>query len=717
MKRILTRVSTLPALASLLSFLMISWAMWAALDVRRTMPAVRERAESVHLLLGRIDRMDATLTAVVRLAASTGEDRWIGRYEELERELEASVDSLRTVTRALRPDRARGDSPATAPSSPQSDAAADGQSDAPSDASSGSSTVSGLAAMERAALALVRSGDRAGALAILESEPYAEAKAGYQRRKAVLLEDVRSAVEAAERRTDARLMSVVVASGASFLLLLIVWGVVVSARSAREQRRLEVRLRRSRERLRSIVDVSPLAIVRVNRDRRVQFWNRAAERIFGWTADEMLGQYYQAVPEGREAESDELFQRAFADESLNGVEIRRRRKDGSEVDLRVWNAAIRDDAGRVVGIVGVLADVTEQRVLEDRLRQAQRMEAVGRLAGGIAHDFNNVMTNVLGHTELLLERLPAGDAGRRDLEEIRRSADRAARLTSQLLAFSRQQVLKPVVLDLGEVLTSREDTIRRLLGDDIRLEIQVDPRLGRVEADRAQLEQAMVHLAVNARDAMPGGGALGIRVENADVAAPIPGPSDDILPGRYVRVVVTDTGAGMDEDTLSRAFEPFFTTKDVGAGTGLGLPSVFGIVKQSGGHCRVTSRPGHGTCVELFLPRVQKPLPTPAGASGSPSPIGSPDSAGSPDSPGSPDSAGSLGLPASPGPRDGSEAPSGRDAGGAETVLLVEDDDAVRTLLRRVLERRGYHILEAASPTEALLDVLPGHQAAVDLLV
>ncbi|MBW3553249.1 MAG: response regulator [Gemmatimonadetes bacterium] len=647
------RRRTLPALVTVVALALLGWALWTAWDVRRAMPEARTQALAVHQLVGEVERLDEALTAAVRLAAVTGEARWAARYGELEREITGVIDSLTAVAAPIRAQR---------PAEPPQPGAGPGT----------------LPALEAEALSLVEAGDRAAAVALLESERYAAAKAAFDVRKARLLSDARAVVAEADLRTDERMAWLVAAAAASMVLLLVAWGWIVGARGQREQLRLESALRRSEERLRAVMDVAPVAIIRVDRAYCVQFWNPAAERIFGWTAEEVLGRPYPLGDPGDRDEAKDLFDRGFGGHTHEGVEIRRLRKDGSHVDLRMWNAIVRDESGEAVALVGVLADVTEQRALEQRLLQSQKLEAVGQLAGGIAHDFNNVLTAVRGHAELLLEGTPAGAAGRQDLEEIRRNADRATRLTRQLLAFSRQQVLQPRVVDLGAVVDGMESMLRRLIGEHIRLELSVEEGLGRVEADPTQIEQVVLNLAVNGRDAMPEGGRLLLRLENTELtdedARSFP---YEVLSGRYVRLMVADTGHGMDEETRGRVFEPFFTTKGLSHGTGLGLATVFGIVKQSGGYIWVHSEPGRGSDFEVLLPRVEKAMPLAA----------------------PPRHAGQAGM------------------GGSETVLLVEDDEAVRGLAHRVLERSGYHVLEAAHPTEALRTVLPAHEGPIHLLV
>ena len=317
----------------------------------------------------------------------------------------------------------------------------------------------------------------------------------------------------------------------------------------------------------------------------------------------------------------------------------------------------------------------ERRRLEEQLRHAQKMEAVGQLAAGVAHDFNNVLTAVLGSAELLLLDAPSGDA-REEVEIIRDAATRAQDLIRQLLAFSAQQVLKPVVLDLNALVDNVLKMLRRLIGEDIALGAVLAPDLGRVQADPGQIEQVLVNLAVNARDAMPTGGRLTLTTANVEIDAPPPaaGAAGLIPPGRYVLLQVTDTGTGMDAATQARIFEPFFTTKARGRGTGLGLATVYGIVRQSEGFVAVDSAPGAGTTFRIYLPRVDAPLAAPAAA-----------------------------------PQPGTATGSG-------TVLLVEDERLVRVLARKILEQAGYEVLVAEGGPQAL-ELARGHAGTIDLLV
>ncbi len=362
------------------------------------------------------------------------------------------------------------------------------------------------------------------------------------------------------------------------------------------------------------------------------------------------------------------------EQKLELYETDLRRHDGRTVHAIANVVGLFDHDGKLIEIKGYIFDNTERKRLEEQFRQSQKMEAVGRLAGGVAHDFNNLLTVITGYSEILLGRIPETEPLQPMVLEIQRAAERAAGLTRQLLAFSRKQILAPVDLDLNVVVADLEAMVRRLIGEDIALVTLRDPRLERVTADRGQIEQVLMNLVVNARDAMPQGGELTIETRNVTVEAG-QFPSDaDLPPGPYAMLAVRDTGCGMDEETRARLFEPFFTTKEVGKGTGLGLATAYGIVKQSRGHIEVESAPGRGTTFTLYLPRTGGPVPPPETVSAN-------------------------GIPR-----------------GTETVLLVEDEDAVRQLSRQLLELVGYHVLEARNGPEAL-QVCEQNGAKIDLVV
>ncbi len=402
--------------------------------------------------------------------------------------------------------------------------------------------------------------------------------------------------------------------------------------------------------------------------------NSAGAAALGRSADQMLGKADRELFALEEAaRASDRDQEVIATEQARAFQETRRIGDQVRHYLTT-KAAYRDLAGQVVGLFGISRDVTDMVLLEDQLRQAQKLEAIGQLAGGVAHDFNNLLTVVTGCTELaLLETADAGVAPL--LTEIRDAAGRAAALTRQLLAFSRQQVLDAQVVDLNQVLTRVASLLKRLIGADVELSLRLAPALGPVKVDPAQFEQAIVNLAVNARDALPEGGWLTLETSNVEIGATLAAPHPELPAGSYVLVTVSDSGQGMEPSTIARIFEPFFTTKSVGKGTGLGLAMVYGFIKQSGGHIEVQSEVGQGTAFRLYLPLAKEPLTV---AAPRPAPA---------------------------------QHPSGH-----ETILLVEDEDAVRRVCGRVLVSRGYRVLEARDGEEAL-QLVERHQGELHLLV
>jgi len=446
-------------------------------------------------------------------------------------------------------------------------------------------------------------------------------------------------------------------------------------RARAEQARAQEQLRQSEARYRTLVDGVRDVIFALAPDGTIASLNPAFETITGFPRDEWLGRPFEQL-----VHSDDL---PLALELLSSVArgeprpvnpFRIRTRKG---DYRVGEFAATPQyrEGQLAGILGICRDVTERLSLEQQLRQAQKMEAVGRLAGGGAHDFNNILTAITGYADLLLEDLGTTDRRRDDIAEIRKAAERAAGLTRQLLAFSRQQVMQVRVLDLNDVVADTQNMLGRLLGEDIALVTRLDPALGAVKADPGQLEQVIMNLAVNARDAMPGGGKLTIETANAELDDTYVREHFPARPGSYVMLAVSDTGTGMSDEVQSHLFEPFFTTKEKGKGTGLGLATVYGIVKQSGGYIWVYTEPGHGTTFKIYLPRV-------AGA-----------------------------------PAQRASGPKASPVGaGTETVLLAEDEAAVRAVARHALERQGYTVLEASSG-EAALDLAERHSGRIHLLL
>lgn len=360
---------------------------------------------------------------------------------------------------------------------------------------------------------------------------------------------------------------------------------------------------------------------------------------------------------------------------VRNVEARFKRKDGRVITVLRNARVVRDEQGAALYYEGTIVDISERKQIEEQLRQSQKVEAIGQLAGGIAHDFNNVLTTIKGYCDLLIEALYDSDVRKQDVAEIAKAADRAAALTRQLLAFSRRQILEPRVLDLRSVVGELDPMLRRLIGEDIELTTLAGRDLGRVKADPNQIEQVLMNLAINARDAMSTSGKLTIETMNVDLDEDYARQHVAVQPGPYVLLAVSDTGSGMDAETLSHIFEPFFTTKEKGKGTGLGLSTVYGIVKQSGGNIWVYSEPGRGTAFKIYLPRVEEVVEQVA-----------------------PDTARSQAV------------------GGAETVLLVEDEEGVRKIVCRVLRLHGYTVLEAPDPRNGL-DLSAAHPGRIHLLI
>jgi PAS domain S-box-containing protein len=446
----------------------------------------------------------------------------------------------------------------------------------------------------------------------------------------------------------------------------------------RQRRQAEAAVRRSEERFRALVEHSSDALILLDNQGRVTYVSASSQRHLGWTAAAMLG---RSIFDFLHADDRELAGARVADAvqrpgATITQELRFQHADGTWHHMECVGVN-RLNEPSVGAIVINARDVTERRRLEDQLRQAQKMEAVGRLAGGVAHDFNNLLTAILGYCNLMLDEIPAEDPLRQDLEEIRQAGDRAAALTRQLLAFSRRQMLQPQIIDLNTLVRQMEKMLRRLIGEDIELVTPLGSDLKQVKVDPASIEQVLVNLAVNARDAMPLGGRLTIETAMMDLDDAYAETHVTVIPGRYVMLAVSDTGQGMDAATRARIFEPFFTTKEQGKGIGLGLATVYGIVKQSGGYIWVYSEPGHGTVFKVYLP---------------PS-----------------DVAASAARPVEP----ASQSEKHR---GWETVLLVEDEDAVRALAREVLRRHGYVVLEARHGLDALR-VAERHQDPIHLLV
>jgi two-component system cell cycle sensor histidine kinase/response regulator CckA len=448
-------------------------------------------------------------------------------------------------------------------------------------------------------------------------------------------------------------------------------------REVRVARRLAERaLGESEQRYRRIIETTNEGLWLVDTASRVTFANARFAAMLGYETGEMTG---RLVIDFVHDESRAVFSRNLEHRQpgvAGQVEVRLRRKDGADLWGLLDSAPILDSSGGYEGALGMVMDVTLRKRLEEQLRHAQKMEAVGSLAGGVAHDFNNLLSVILSYTDVVLDALKLGDPIRAELEEVRRAGLRAGELTRQLLAFSRQQVLQPRVLDLNQIVTGMEKMLRRILGEDIALSLLTSQSLGKVHADPGQVEQIIMNLIVNARDAMSeGGGNVTIETADAELDAAYASAHHDVNPGPYVMVAVTDTGLGMDVATQARIFEPFFTTKERGKGTGLGLSMVFGIVKQSGGHIWVYSEPGKGTTFKIYLPRT--------------------DAAAEPHY---------------------SSIPAPTTLRGTETILLVEDEEQVRVMMRSILRRLGYNVLEAQNGGEGFL-ICEKYSAKIHLLL
>ncbi|MGD0273855.1 MAG: ATP-binding protein [Gaiellaceae bacterium] len=423
----------------------------------------------------------------------------------------------------------------------------------------------------------------------------------------------------------------------------------------RVQQRHEDELAETLEKLETLIDTAPLAIVAVESKRLVTLWNPGAERLFGWRADEVIGKRY---PLGASEEVTHNFDRLFSGETFHG-ESTRLRKDGSTIEVIISSAPLRNQTGEAIGAVGLFLDTSELKALEGKLLHSQRLETVGQLAGGVAHDFNNLLTAISGYCNLSLERANGDPELAHDLREIARASERATELTRQLLAFGRRQVLRPTTFDLNQAVFEMNAILGRLLGEQIRIVHALEPSGCSVNTDQGQIEQVLMNLAVNARDAMPEGGTLSFVTENVNLTASQAEPLA-LQAGRYAHLRVTDTGQGMDKETRERVFEPFFTTKEVGKGSGLGLATVFGIVNQSGGQISVESELGAGTSFDIYLPWSELE------------------------------------------PSSAANEQDRRISGGCERILLVEDEPGVREITARMLARKGYEVIVAAEPKEAL---------------
>jgi PAS domain S-box-containing protein len=438
-----------------------------------------------------------------------------------------------------------------------------------------------------------------------------------------------------------------------------------------ESASLYTQVRQAEEKYRSIFENAVEGIFQATPDQRLLTVNPSMARILGYDSPRELIADFNAT--GRQLwinpdTTDQINAALNSTGIVEGLPIEAARKNGESIWLSLNLRLVKDEHGSTIYREGTIEDITarteaesRRKELEQQLRQSQKMEAIGQLAGGVAHDFNNLLTAINGYSSLALQRANPDDRIRGYLEEVKKAGERAANLTRQLLAFGRKQMLKPITLNLNDVVSEMSKMLRRLIGEDICFDARFDPELKQIRADPGQIEQVLVNLVVNSRDAMPHGGTLTIETANFEIDHEFASRHLGLAPGKYVVLTVSDDGCGMDEKTKARIFEPFFTTKEKGRGTGLGLSTVYGIVTQSGGNVWVYSEPGDGTVFKVFLPQFQQECEAPT------KPL--------------------IDLVA---PR------------GSETILLVEDEDVVRGLARQILEQAGYHVLDAPGGDEAI---------------
>ncbi|HEY5617061.1 MAG TPA: PAS domain S-box protein [Vicinamibacterales bacterium] len=454
-------------------------------------------------------------------------------------------------------------------------------------------------------------------------------------------------------------------------------GFLAVQRDVTARKQLETALRESEHRCRTLADAAQDSIFIVNRAGRIEYANTVSAARFGLSSADVVGKRLDGVfSKTTAAEMWREVSTVFETGRRQLVEQRFESPTG-ELWLETWLVPVETEGGEVQSIMGIARDVTERKSLERQFLQAQKMEAVGRLAGGIAHDFNNLLTAILGYCELLRDRVPDASDALADIHEIRTAGERASRLTRQLLAFSRKQPMMRQTVDLNALIADVHRMLGRLLGEDIDLSVTAAPDLWPVIADPGQVEQVLLNLAVNARDAMPKGGRLAIATANVQLDDAFVQRRPGAVAGPYVSVTVQDTGCGMTSEVLTHAFEPFFTTKSQGKGTGLGLSTVYGIVKHNGGYITIDSEPAVGTVVTVLWPK------------------------------GKSDGDGSSAR---------SETPVERPLGGSETILLVEDDPGIRALMRKSLEPYGYHVIEAHDVSQAMAIAATGN-GQIDLLL
>jgi PAS domain S-box-containing protein len=456
-------------------------------------------------------------------------------------------------------------------------------------------------------------------------------------------------------------------------------GIVGIFEDITERRRAEEDLRQSQQRLLLHRKQTPLGVIEWDLEFRVTAWNPAAERIFGFTAGEAIGRRAGEliVPESVLPHVDQIW--ASLLQQKGGLRSRNENvgKDGSVLLCEWFNTPLVDASGSVMGVASLVLDITDQRKLENQLRQAQKMEAVGQLAGGVAHDFNNLLQAIMGYTEMLIMKTPAEDSRHSDLMEILNTGKRAGDLTRQLLAFARKQTVLPEVLDLNAVIDGMLNMLRRLIGENVELVWVPKHDVGTLRVDPSQVDQILANLVVNARDAIGDVGRVQISVDNIAVDEAFCSRNADAVPGDYVMLAVSDDGCGMKEEEMARIFEPFFSTKDRGHGTGMGLATVYGIVKQNKGFVDVESQAGRGSTFRVYLPQYETE---------------------------------DADERVEPSPNERKE--KGKDA----TILIVEDEPAILVLGQRMLKQLGYEVLAAGTPEEALR-VAKEHAGGIDMLL
>jgi len=468
-----------------------------------------------------------------------------------------------------------------------------------------------------------------------------------------------------------KIVTAAASAGTAAVLLFAADDIVEFVRTARE-----AAARRGNEQFRALVHASPMAVVSADLEGKVAVWNPAAERLFGWSAKEIVGNIAPLTPQELEVEMNMLRKKIMAGEVTQGLETVRLNRVGERIPVSISAAPLFDEKRTLVSTMSVFEDIRERKRLESQVREAQKMEVLGRLAGGVAHDFNNMLMVLGGCTELLDRSLPGESPARLYLDQIQRTTEKAAAITKQLLTFSRKQVLEIHPMDLHEALTESEFMLPRLLGSDIELTFHHNAAKSWILSAPSQIEQVIANLAINARDAMPEGGRLDISTRNATIL-PKEGADFPSLSGNWVVLEVSDTGTGIDERTRAQLFEPFFTTKPAGKGTGLGLATVYGIVKQSNGQIRVVSAPGKGARFQLYFPLVEPRVPE---------------------------------------LEESSPAESTEEASSGATILVADDEAALRHAVAEILRASGYKVFEARTAPHAL-EIAERHLGKLDVLL